>query len=145
MKIVMGSDHTGCQLKLQLKEHMESLGHTVTDVGAFSSTERSDYPVYGRLAAEKVSAGEADFAVLVCGTGCGISIAANKVKGVRCVNCSEPYTAMLSRLHNNANALAIGSRVVGSELAKMIVDAFLSAAFEGGRHADRVAMLEDAT
>ena len=145
MKIVMGSDHIGCELKLLLKEHIESFGHTVTDVGAYSSAERCDYPVYAKLAAEKITAGVADFAVLVCGTGCGISIAANKVKGIRCVNCSEPYTALLSRRHNDANALALGSRVIGPELARMIVDAFLSGSFEGGRHAERVAMIEDAT
>jgi ribose 5-phosphate isomerase B len=141
MKIVMGSDHVGYELKLLLKEHIETLGHTVTDLGAHSA-ESADYPVFGKLAAGKITSGEADMAVLVCGTGFGISLAANKVKGIRCVNCSEPYTALLSRKHNNANALALGARVVGLELAKMIVDAFLSGSFEGGRHADRVAMIE---
>jgi ribose 5-phosphate isomerase B len=141
MRIVMGSDHVGWELKLLLKEHIESLGHTVTDVGAYSP-EHSDYPVYSKLAVEKITGGEAELAVLVCGTGCGISLAANKVKGIRCVNCTEPYTALLSRRHNNTNALALGARVVGIELAKMIVDAFLAGSFEGGRHADRVAMIE---
>jgi ribose 5-phosphate isomerase B len=141
MRIVMGNDHVGRELKLLLKEHIESLGHSVIDVGA-NSPERSDYPVYGKLAAEKITGGEAELAVLVCGTGCGISLAANKVKGIRCVNCTEPYTALLSRRHNNTNALALGARVIGTELAKMIVDAFLSGSFEGGRHADRVAMIE---
>jgi ribose 5-phosphate isomerase B len=141
MKIVMGSDHTGYELKLILKKYVESLGHTVTDVGAYSS-ERVDYPVFGKLAAGKIIVGEADMAILVCGTGFGISLAANKVKGIRCVNCSEPYTALLSRKHNNANALALGARVIGVELAKMIVDVFLVGSFEGGRHADRVAMIE---
>jgi len=141
MKIVIGNDHTGYDLKIILKEHLLSLGHTVTDIGA-SSPEQTDYPVYGKLAAEKVTAGEADLAVLICGTGFGISLTANKTKGIRCVNCSDPYTALLSRKHNDANALALGARVVGSELAKMIVDAFLSGSFEGGRHADRLAMIE---
>jgi ribose 5-phosphate isomerase B len=141
MKIVMGSDHTGYELKLSLKKHIEALGHTVTDVGSHSS-ECADYPVFGKLAAGKISIGEADLAVLICGTGFGISLAANKVKGIRCVNCTEPYTAQLSRKHNNANALALGARVVGVELAKMIVDIFLSSSFEGGRHADRIAMIE---
>jgi ribose 5-phosphate isomerase B len=141
MKIVMGSDHIGYELKLLLKEHIEALGHTVMDVGAHS-TERVNYPVFGKLAAGKIIGGEADMAVLVCGTGCGISLAANKIKGIRCVNCSEPYTALLSRKHNNTNALAIGARVIGAELAKMIVEAFLSGSFEGGRHAERVAMIE---
>ena len=141
MKIVMGSDHVGYELKPALKAHLESLGHTVIDVGAHSQ-ERTDYPVYGKLAAQKIVNGEADLAVLICGTGFGISLSANKVKGIRCVNCSEPYTALLSRRHNNANALALGARVVGIELAKMIVDVFLSGVFEGGRHADRLAMIE---
>ena len=141
MKIVMGNDHLGYELKLELIKHIESLGHTTIDIGAFSS-QRSDYPVYGKLAAEKIISGEADFAVLICGTGFGISLAANKLKGIRCVNCSEPYTAQLSRRHNNANAIALGVRVVGSELAKMIIDNFLSASFEGGINADRLAMIE---
>ena len=142
MKIVMGNDHLGYELKSVLKEYIESMGHTVIDVGSHSS-ERTDYPVFGKLAAEKIINAEAELAVLVCGTGFGISLSANKVKGIRCVNCSEPYTARLSRMHNNANALALGARVVGSELAKMIVDTFLSASFEGGRHSDRIAMLEN--
>ena len=141
MRIAMGSDHIGYELKIFLKEHIESLGHTTIDAGADSS-QRCDYPVYGKLAAEKVLRGEADLAVLVCGTGCGMSLAANKIKGIRCVNCSEPYTALLSRKHNDANVLAVGARVIGAELAKMIVDAFLSGVFEGGRHADRIAMIE---
>jgi len=141
LRIAMGSDHVGYELKMLIKKHIESLGHDVIDMGTHSA-ERADYPVYGKLAAEKVACKDADYAVLVCGTGCGISIAANKIKGIRCVNCTEPYTALLSRRHNNSNALALGARVVGSELALMIVDAFLSGTFEGGRHAERVAMLE---
>jgi len=140
-RIVMASDHIGYELKTELKKHIEALGYTVTDVGADSSA-RSDYPVYGKLAAETIVRGEADLAVLDCGTGCGMSLSANKVKGIRCVNCTEPYTALLSRQHNDANALALGARVIGSELAKMIVEAFLSGTFEGGRHADRIAMIE---
>jgi len=141
MRIVMGSDHVGYELKSELKKHIESLGHTTIDVGAFSS-ERSDYPVYGKLAAEKIISGEADFAVLVCGTGFGISLTVNKIKGIRCVNCSEPYTAQLARRHNNANAIAVGARVINIEYAKMIVETFLSASFEGGRHAERLDMIE---
>ena len=142
MKIVLGSDHVGYELKLQLAEMLTAMGHQINDVGAYSS-ERAEYPIYGRLAAEKVAAGEYDRAVLVCGTGFGISLAANKVKGIRCVNCTEPYTALLSRLHNNSNALALGARVVGPELAKMIVETWINADFEGGRHTERVKMLED--
>jgi len=141
VKVVVGSDHVGYELKSLLKEHLDSLGHSVIDVGAFS-LERADYPVYGKFAAEKITNGEAELAILICGTGCGISLTVNKIKGIRCVNCTEPFTALLARQHNNANALALGARVVGSELAKMIVDIFLSGSFEGGRHADRVAMIE---
>ncbi|GHV33621.1 ribose 5-phosphate isomerase B [Clostridia bacterium] len=141
MIIAMGNDNTACAMKAELKKHIEGLGHTVLDCGTHNE-ERCDYPVYGKLAAEAVLRGDADLAVLICGTGVGISLAANKLRGIRCAVCSEPYTALLSRRHNNANALAFGARVVGTELAKMIVDAFLSGVFEGGRHADRVAMLE---
>jgi len=141
MKIVLGSDHKGYELKFILKEFIESLGHTTTDVGTHSP-ERTDYPIYGKLAAEKVINGEADVAILICGTGFGISLCANKIKGIRCVNCSEIYTAQLSRRHNNANAIAIGARVVGAGLAKMIVKEFLSASFEGERHTERLAMIE---
>jgi len=137
----MGSDHVGCELKSELKKHIESMGHTVIDVGAFSS-QRSDYPVFGKLAAEKIISGEAEFAVLICGTGFGISLTVNKFKGIRCVNCSEPFTAQLARRHNNANAIAVGARVISAEYAKMIIDTFLSAEFEGGRHAERLAMIE---
>jgi len=141
MKIVLGSDHVGYELKLVLKEYIESLGHSTTDIGT-NSKDRTDYPVYGKLAAEKLINGEADAAILICGTGFGISLAANKIKGIRCVNCSEPYTALLSRQHNDANALALGARVVGPGLAKKITDAFLSGTFESGRHAVRMAMVE---
>jgi len=142
MKIVLGSDHVGYKLKLEIAEMLKAMGHQVEDVGADDSA-KSEYPIYGRLAAEKVAAKQADRAILICGTGFGISLAANKVKGIRCVNCTEPYTALLSRLHNDSNALALGARVTGSELAKMIVETWLNAGFEGGRHAERVAMLED--
>ncbi|GHU92139.1 ribose 5-phosphate isomerase B [Clostridia bacterium] len=141
MIIAIGSDNTAYALKLEIKKHIEALGHTALDCGSHSD-ERCDYPVYGKLAAEAVLRGEANLAVLICGTGVGISLAANKLRGIRCGVCSEPYTAQLSRRHNNANAIAFGARVVGVELAKMIVEEFLNAEFEGGRHADRVAMLE---
>ena len=141
MNIVMASDHGGYELKMILKAHIESFGHIVIDAGA-GQTESAEYPVYGKLAAEKLLNGEADLAVLVCGTGIGMSLTVNKIKGIRCVNCSEPYSARLSRQHNNANALSLGARVVGAELAKMIVDVFLTSEFEGGRHAERVDMIE---
>jgi len=140
MKIILASDHGGYNMKKQLASHIAGLGYQIDDIGTHSE-ESVHYPIFGRLAAEKIAVGEADRAILVCGTGFGISLAANSVQGVRCVNCTEPYTALLSRQHNNANALALGARVVGIELAKMIVDTWLAAEFEGSRHATRVDML----
>lgn len=141
MRIALGSDHAGYDLKMIIKAHLEESGYELIDVGV-KSKERSDYPVYGRLAAEEVAGGNCDLAIVCCGTGVGISIAANKVKGVRCCCCSEPFSARMARRHNNANALAMGGRVVGDELALMIVDEFLAAEFEGGRHGKRVALIE---
>ena len=141
MIIAMGSDHVGYAMKNELAEHLKSLGHKIDDLGAHSE-ERTDYPIFGKAVATAVVSGRADCGILVCGTGVGISIAANKIKGIRAVVCSEPYSAMLSKQHNNTNILAIGARVIGIELAKMIVDAWLSAEFEGGRHLYRVNMLD---
>jgi ribose 5-phosphate isomerase B len=138
----MGSDHVGYALKKELAERLEDSGFIVEDVGAFNAS-RSEYPIYGRLAAEKLAKGEADRAVLVCGTGFGIALAANTVSGVRCVSCTDSYTAYMSRLHNDANAIALGARVIGPELAKMLLDIWLSTDFDGGRHADRVDMLTE--
>lgn len=140
MRIVFGSDHAGFVLKEELKAHVQEMGYEVLDVGT-DSTERADYPSYGRKAAEVVAAGDADRAILVCGTGVGISLAANTVVGVRCATCSEPYTAKLTRNHNDANAIALGSRVVGPGEAQMIVEVFLGEDFEGGRHQDRIEMV----
>ena len=140
MKIVLGSDHAGYPMKQNLAAFIADMGHEVADVGTYSE-ESANYSIYGRLAAEKVALGEADRAILICGTGFGISLAANSVRGIRCVYCTEPYTALLSRQHNNANALALGARVIGIELAKMIIKTWLTAEFEGGRHTQRVDML----
>ena len=140
MKLAIGSDHVGFELKPVIIEYLEELGHEVTDFGPYSS-ERTDYPIYGKKVAEEVAAGNFDCGILICGTGVGISISANKVKSVRAVVCSEPYSARLSKEHNNTNILAFGSRVVGSELAKMIVKEWLDAKFEGGRHSKRIEML----
>jgi len=141
MKIILASDHVGYPMKKELAEFIANMGHDVLDIGPHTDA-RANYPVYGRLAADMLATGQAHRAILVCGTGFGISLAANSVAGVRCVNCTEPYTALLSRQHNNANALALGARVIGAELAKMIVETWLSAEFEeGGRHAMRVDML----
>lgn len=141
-KIVISSDHVGVDLRKTVAAHLTALGHTVEDVGPVTA-ERTDYPKWGEKAARIVQAGGADFGVVICGTGFGISLAANKLKGIRCVVCSEPYTARLSRQHNNANMLAFGARVVGQDLALMIVDEFLDAEFEGGRHARRVGMISE--
>lgn len=142
MKLAIGSDHVGIELKPVIIDYLKELGHEVTDFGAYSA-ERTDYPKYGKKVAEEVAAGHFDLGILICGTGVGISISANKVKGIRAVVCSEPYSAKLSREHNNTNILAFGSRVIGSELAKMIVKEWLDAEFEGGRHAKRVEMIAD--
>ncbi len=139
-KIVISSDHVGLDLRKAVAAHLTALGHTVEDVGPATS-ERTDYPTWGEKAARIVQTGGADFGIVICGTGFGISLAANKLKGIRCVVCSEPYTARLSRQHNNANMLAFGARVVGEDLALMIVDEFFTAEFEGGRHARRVGMI----
>ncbi|EAB9373357.1 ribose 5-phosphate isomerase B [Salmonella enterica subsp. enterica serovar Llandoff] len=135
--IAFGCDHVGFILKQEIVEHLTQRGITVIDKGTWSS-QRTDYPHYASAVAQAVAAGEVDGGILICGTGVGISITANKVAGIRAVVCSEPYSAQLSRQHNNTNVLAFGSRVVGGELAKMIVDAWLDATFEGGRHQKRV-------
>lgn len=140
MRIAIGSDHVGFELKPMISDYLEELGHEVKDFGSYS-TERTDYPIYGKRVAEEVSSGSFDLGILICGTGVGISITANKVTGIRAVVCSEPYSAKLSREHNNTNILAFGSRVVGSELAKMIVKEWLEASFEGSRHQNRVKMI----
>jgi ribose 5-phosphate isomerase B len=141
MKIAMGADHAGYALKEELRRYLESLGHRIQDCGTHS-LERCDYPVYGKAVASAVVSAQSELGILVCGTGVGISLAANKVSGIRAVVCSEPYTAQMSRMHNNTNVLAIGSRVVGIDMAKMIVDTWLAATFEGERHAGRVDMIE---
>jgi len=140
MKIAIGNDHTGLELKLQIKAHVESKGYEVLDLGT-NTTDSCDYPVYGEKVARIVANKDADLGIAICGTGVGISLAANQVPGIRAVVCSEPYTAMLSRKHNNTNVLAFGARVIGVELAKMIVDQWLDAEFEGGRHKDRIDMI----
>lgn len=140
MKIAIGCDHVGIILKPVIMEHLAARGITVIDKGAHNDT-RTDYPLYGEAVAEAVTKGEVDLGILICGSGIGISIAANKVNGVRAVVCSEPYSAKLSRQHNNTNILAFGSRVIGAELAKMIVDEWLDAEFEGERHQTRVKMI----
>ncbi|HEJ9056659.1 ribose 5-phosphate isomerase B [Serratia fonticola] len=140
MKIAIGCDHVGIILKPTIIEHLEAKGITVIDKGAYGE-QRTDYPLYAKAVANAVVSQEADLGILICGSGIGISIAANKVNGIRAVVCSEPYSAKLSRQHNNTNILAFGSRVIGAELAKMIVDEWLNARFEGDRHQKRVEMI----
>ncbi len=142
MKIGFGSDHAGIELKLQLMDYLSAQGHECVDYGNYDPKDRGDdYPTPGRIVAEAVKKQEVDKGVLVCGTGLGISLAANKVPGIRACVCSEPCTASLSVRHNNCNIISMGARIIGLETAKAIVDAFFGAEFEGGRHAERVAML----
>lgn len=140
MKIVISNDHAAVELKRDIKAYIENLGHEVVDVGT-NTNESCDYPYYGEIAARKVADKECDLGVLICGTGVGISLAANKVKGIRCGVCSDTATARLIRQHNDANMISFGARIVGSELAKDIVKAFLTTDFEGGRHQRRVDMI----
>ena len=137
MKISIGSDHGGFALKEKVREHLESLGHEVLDCGCFS-TESCDYPDFGQAAAAAVAAGTCERGIVICTTGIGISIAANKVKGIRCALCTDPLMAEMTRRHNDANMLAMGAGIVGYNLAERMVDVFLSTEFEGGRHARRV-------
>ena len=137
MKIALGCDHGGYAMKEDIKKQLEGLGHEVKDCGTYS-TDSCDYPIFGEAAARKVQSGECERGILCCGTGIGISIAANKVKGIRCCACSDCYSAEMSRVHNDANMLALGARVVGTELGRMIVKSFLAGEFEGGRHQRRI-------
>lgn len=142
MKIAIGNDHAAVDLKNQIAEYVRELGHEIVNYGT-DTKESCNYPEYGEKVANAVAGGEADCGILICGTGVGISIAANKVNGIRAAVCSDATTARLVKQHNNANIIAFGERIVGSELAKDIVKAYLEAEFMGGRHADRVAMIMD--
>jgi ribose 5-phosphate isomerase B len=138
--IAIGSDHIGYPLKQDIKAYLNELGYSVQDFGS-NTEERTDYPLFAKKVTAAVVSNQADAGILICGTGVGMAITANKVKGIRAVVCSEPYSAMLSRQHNNTNVLTFGSRVVGLELAKMIVKSWLEAEFEGGRHAARLEII----
>ena len=142
LKIAVASDHGGFALKEKVKEHLVQRGFEVDDLGTHSE-ESVDYPAYGKACGEAVTSGKADLGVVVCGTGIGISIAANKVKGVRCGLCTSVEMAKLTKQHNNANILALGGRTTAPELAMEIVDAWLDTEFEGGRHQRRVNMLDE--
>ena len=141
MKIAVGADHGGCRLKEHLARMLVAEGHQVEDLGT-SSDQSVDYPRYAAAVAEKVAAGEADRGILVCGTGIGMAMAANKVDGIRAANCNELFAARMSRAHNDANVLTLGERVVGTGLAEEIVRTFLATPHDGGRHARRVAEIQ---
>ena len=142
MKYVIGNDHGGIDLYTPIKEKLEELGHEVTHVGT-DEKDSVDYSDFAQKACDKVLEGEADFAILVCGTGLGMSITANKIDGIRAACVSEAFSARMSRAHNNANCLCLGARVIGSETAKMIVEEFAKTDFEGGRHQRRVDKITD--
>ena len=140
--IALGCDHGGYALMQSVKSHLDELGLEYKDFGTYS-TDSCDYPVYAKAAAKAVASGECEKGILICGTGIGISIAANKVKGIRAALCSDCFSAEMTRRHNDANMLAMGARVLGEGLALKIVDIFLTTEFDGGRHARRVDMIED--
>lgn len=142
MKLAIGNDHVAIDMKNEIMVHLKENGHEVIDVGT-NSLERFNYPISGYKVARMVSSGEVDGGILICGTGVGISLAANKVHGIRACVCSESYSAKLSKQHNNTNIIAFGARVIGVETAKMIVDEWLAADYEGGRHQTRIDMIAE--
>lgn len=142
MKLVIANDHAAVDMKFQVMEHLQERGIEVVNIGT-DTNESCDYPVFGYRAAKLVADGEVDGGVLICGTGVGISLAANKVAGIRAAVCSEPVTASLTKRHNNANMIAFGARIVGVETANAIVDAWLDATYEGGRHQRRVDLITE--
>lgn len=137
MKLIIGADHGGFELKGVIKEYLESKGHELCDVGCFDSSS-VDYPDIAVKLCDKILKGEGEFGILICGTGIGISMSANKIPGIRAALCTDEFCARATRAHNNANVLCLGGRVVGPELAKSICDAFLGGSFEGGRHQKRI-------
>ena len=141
MKIAIGADHGGYSLKEILIEDLKSSGYDLEDLGTYS-TDSVDYPDFSQKVCNQVTQGQADLGILICGTGIGMSIAANKHQGIRAALCGDVYSAKLTRQHNNSNVLCLGARVIGDELAKMIVHTWLDAEFEGGRHQGRLDKLE---
>ncbi|UWQ06596.1 ribose 5-phosphate isomerase B [Aliiroseovarius crassostreae] len=140
-RIVLSSDHAAIDLRQAVAKHIAEQGYEVVDIGP-TTPESTHYPKHGAAAAERIASGDCDLGIIFCGTGQGIMMAANKVPGIRCGVCSDSFSARMIRQHNNAQILSIGARVVGEGLALEIVDAFLGAEFEGGRHATRVDMIE---
>ncbi|EGW38917.1 MULTISPECIES: ribose 5-phosphate isomerase B [unclassified Desulfosporosinus] len=142
MRVVLGSDHGGYELKEAIRKHLEAQGLEVQDLGTHS-TDSVDYPEYGFAVGNAIMKGEADLGIAICGTGQGISMAANKIRGIRAALCTETFSARMAREHNNANVLTLGGRVTGVGLALDIVDIFLKTDFAGGRHARRVNLITD--
>jgi ribose 5-phosphate isomerase B len=142
MKIALASDHAGREYRRIIGDDLVRKGFAVTDLGAADGVERADYPDYARLAAEAVASGACELGVLICGTGTGMAMAANKFKGIRAANCTGELMARLARSHNNANILTLGARLLGLEQAQAVVEAFLTTGFDGGRHQARLDKLE---
>lgn len=145
MKLALGADHAGYELKDHLAELLREEGHQVVDLGT-NSAESVDYPYFGAAVGRAVAEGEAELGILVCGTGIGVGIAANKIRGIRAATCNDIYSARMARAHNDANVLTLGARIVGVGVAEEIVRAFVGTEFEGGRHGrrvDRMMALED--
>ena len=140
MKVALGCDHGGYPLMQEVKKHLEECGISYQDCGTWSE-ESCDYPIFAEAAAKAVQSGKCDRGIVICGTGIGVSIAANKMKGIRCALCGDCYSVEYTRRHNNANMLAMGARVIGPGLADKIVDIFLNTDFEGGRHQHRIDLI----
>lgn len=140
MKIAIGNDHVGVELKQHLIQYLEAKGYEMVNFGA-DTPASTDYPIYAERVSKAVVSGECDRGILICGTGLGISISANKVHGVRCAVCSEPVSAELARQHNDANIIAMGARTIGPVMAEALVDVFLTTEFQAGRHQRRVDMI----
>ena len=138
--IAIACDHAALEMKKEIERLLDARGLEYKDFGTYTN-DSCHYPIFGVRAAKAVAGGECDRGIVICGTGIGISLAANKIKGIRCALCSDPYSAKMTRAHNNANMLALGARVIGIDVAKMIVETFLDTPFEGGRHQTRVDMI----
>ncbi len=142
MNLVIASDHAGFQLKESVKKYLEEKGHRVIDCGTDSEAS-CDYPIFAKALCKEINDGNAELGILICGTGIGMSMAANKVKGIRAAVCSDYFSTKFTRAHNNTNVMCIGARVMGEGLALELIEVFLSTPFEGGKHLRRVNMLED--
>ncbi len=142
MKIVIGSDHGGFELKETISEYLLKKGLEVQDIGVFVP-DSVDYPDYAKKVGEVIASGDADLGIVICGTGIGMSISANKIEGIRCALCNDVYSAKMAKGHNDANVIALGARVIGKGVALMIIDTFLNSNFEGGRHNTRLGKIKD--